>query len=184
VVEEAAELLKPARDELIRQAAQGDVVHNDDTGTRCYVSRANRWTSARVCLPAASCPPAWVGRLRCTSPDDQHAGENRAQHAGPPIPMCDALSRKCVASSIPKLYDGIRACAVTTVPFSCGPPYNACEEAFILARLYSEHVYFTSAAIRRALHSNPTHNKLLTVQPENVEQLVLRGEGPPKLDNG
>ena len=31
VVEEAAELLKPARDELIRQAAQGDVVHNDDT---------------------------------------------------------------------------------------------------------------------------------------------------------
>jgi len=31
VVEEAAELLKPARDELIRQAAQGEVVHNDDT---------------------------------------------------------------------------------------------------------------------------------------------------------
>jgi transposase len=31
VVEEAAELMKPARDELIRQAAQGEVVHNDDT---------------------------------------------------------------------------------------------------------------------------------------------------------
>jgi transposase len=29
--EEVAELLKPARDELIRQAAQGEVVHNDDT---------------------------------------------------------------------------------------------------------------------------------------------------------
>ena len=34
IVEEAAELLKPARDELIRQAAQGEVVHNDDTSMR------------------------------------------------------------------------------------------------------------------------------------------------------
>jgi hypothetical protein len=32
MAEEAAELLKPARDELIRQAAQGVVLHNDDTG--------------------------------------------------------------------------------------------------------------------------------------------------------
>src|SRR5438445_10783009 len=31
VVEVAAELLKPARDELIRQAAQREVLHNDDT---------------------------------------------------------------------------------------------------------------------------------------------------------
>ena len=34
IVEEAAELIKPARDELIRQAAQGEVVHNDDTSMR------------------------------------------------------------------------------------------------------------------------------------------------------
>src|SRR3954447_11883260 len=34
VVEEAAEVVKPARDELIRQAAQGEVVHNDDTSMR------------------------------------------------------------------------------------------------------------------------------------------------------
>jgi hypothetical protein len=34
IVEEAAQPLKPARDELIRQAAQGTVVHNDDTGMR------------------------------------------------------------------------------------------------------------------------------------------------------
>jgi hypothetical protein len=30
VVEEAAELIKPAHEELIRQAAQGEVLHNDD----------------------------------------------------------------------------------------------------------------------------------------------------------
>src|SRR5664279_122916 len=34
IVEEQAELLEPARDELIRQAAQGEVVHNDDTSMR------------------------------------------------------------------------------------------------------------------------------------------------------
>jgi transposase len=34
VVEEAAELVKPAGDELIRQAAQGEVVHNDDTSMK------------------------------------------------------------------------------------------------------------------------------------------------------
>ena len=34
VVAEAAELIKPARDELIRQAAQRDVLHNDDTSMR------------------------------------------------------------------------------------------------------------------------------------------------------
>ena len=34
IVEEAAELIKPARDELIRQAAQGKVLYNDDTSMR------------------------------------------------------------------------------------------------------------------------------------------------------
>jgi len=34
IVEEAAQVIKPARDELIRQAAQGTVVHNDDTSMR------------------------------------------------------------------------------------------------------------------------------------------------------
>jgi transposase len=34
IVEETAELIKPTRDELIRQAAQGKVLHNDDTSMR------------------------------------------------------------------------------------------------------------------------------------------------------
>ena len=34
IVEEAAEAIKPAHEELIRQAAQGEVLHNDDTGMR------------------------------------------------------------------------------------------------------------------------------------------------------
>jgi transposase len=34
IAEEAAQLIKPARDALIRQAAQGTVIHNDDTSMR------------------------------------------------------------------------------------------------------------------------------------------------------
>ncbi len=34
IAEGAARLIKPPRDELIRQAAQGTVVHNDDTSMR------------------------------------------------------------------------------------------------------------------------------------------------------
>jgi len=39
IVKEAAELIKPARDELIRQAAQGEVLHNDDTNMRVLALR-------------------------------------------------------------------------------------------------------------------------------------------------
>ena len=109
VVEEAAELLKPARDELIRQAAQGEVVHNDDTSMRVLRlvrepsdERTGVFTSGIV-----STGQGWKIALYFTG--SQHAGENladvlqqRAQHAGPPIQMCDALSR-----NVPKLAAGV-----------------------------------------------------------------------------
>ncbi|HEY6303196.1 MAG TPA: transposase [Terriglobales bacterium] len=109
VVEEAAELLKPARDELIRQAAQGEVVHNDDTSMRVLRlarepsdERTGVFTSG-----IASTGQGWKIALYFTG--RQHAGENladvlqqRAQHAGPPIQMCDALSR-----NVPKLAAGV-----------------------------------------------------------------------------
>jgi transposase len=109
VVEEAAELLKPARDELIRQAAQGEVVHNDDTSMRVLRltrepsdERTGVFTSGIV-----STGQGWKIALYFTGP--QHAGENladvlqqRVQHAGPPIQMCDALSR-----NVPRLAAGV-----------------------------------------------------------------------------
>ena len=94
VVEEAAELLKPARDELIRQAAQGEVVHNDDTSMRVLRltrepsdERTGVFTSGIV-----STGQGWKIALYFTGP--QHAGENladvlqqRAQPAGPPLSL-------------------------------------------------------------------------------------------------
>jgi transposase len=109
IVEEAAELIKPARDELIRQAAQGEVVHNDDTSMRVLrlareVSdeRTGVFTSGIV-----STGPGWKIALYFTG--RRHAGENmadvlqqRARPSSPPIQMCDALSR-----NIPKLPGGV-----------------------------------------------------------------------------
>jgi len=109
VVEEAAELIKPARDELIRQAAQGEVVHNDDTSMRVLRltreradERTGVFTSGIV-----STGQGWKIALYFTGP--KHAGENiadvlqqRAKHASPPIQMCDALSR-----NVPKLPTGV-----------------------------------------------------------------------------
>ncbi|HKF06527.1 MAG TPA: IS66 family transposase [Candidatus Sulfotelmatobacter sp.] len=109
VVEEAAELLKPARDELIRQAAQGEVVHNDDTSMRVLRlarepsdERTGVFTSGIV-----SAGPGWKIALYFTGP--QHAGENladvlqqRIKLASSPIQMCDALSR-----NVPKMAAGV-----------------------------------------------------------------------------
>jgi len=109
VVEETAELVKPARDELIRQAAQGEVVYNDDTSMRVLRlarepldERTGVFTSGIVST-GQGCKIAlyFTGR--------QHAGENladvlqqRVQHAGPAIQMCDALAR-----NVPKLAAGV-----------------------------------------------------------------------------
>jgi transposase len=104
IVEEAAELIKPARDELIRQAAQGEVVHNDDTSMRVLRlarepsdPRTGVFTSGIV-----STGPGWKIALFFTGA--KHAGENvaavfqrRAPELAAPILMCDALSRNLPA---------------------------------------------------------------------------------------
>ncbi len=109
IVEEAAELIKPARDELIRQAAQGEVLHNDDTSMRVLRlarepsdQRTGVFTSGIV-----STGPGWKIALFFTG--GKHAGENmadvlkrRAAELPAPIQMCDALSR-----NVPKLPGGV-----------------------------------------------------------------------------
>ncbi len=109
LLEAAAELLRPVLDDLIRQAAQGSVMHNDDTGMRILRlarepgdKRSGTFTSGIV-----SILDAWRIALFFTGP--KHAGENIAEvlkrrDRGLPavIQMCDALSR-----NTPKL-EGIK----------------------------------------------------------------------------
>jgi hypothetical protein len=97
--------IEPAYDELIRQAAQGDVLHNDDTsmpvlslrreiaGEADEATRTGIFTSGIVSTgEGRKMALFFTGR--------QHAGENlrdvltkRATTLKPPIQMCDALAR-------------------------------------------------------------------------------------------
>ena len=103
VVEEASDLLKPAGDELIRLAAQGELLHNDDTSMRILKlerppgdERSGVFTSGIVADGQYRIALFFTGA--------QHAGENlrdvlqkRAAELGPPVLMCDALSRNVPA---------------------------------------------------------------------------------------
>jgi transposase len=96
----AAKLIRPVLEELIRQAAQGSVMHNDDTGMRILRltrepgdKRTGTFTSGIVSMVGA-----WTIALFFTG--WKHAGENiaevlkqRARELPAPIQMCDALSR-------------------------------------------------------------------------------------------
>jgi transposase len=108
VVEEAAEVIKPVHDELIRQAAQGEVLHNDDTSMRVlHIEREPSDERTGVFTSGIlSTGQGWKIALYFTG--RQHAGENiadvlqqRDTELPSPIQMCDALSR-----NVPKLSAG------------------------------------------------------------------------------
>jgi transposase len=118
IVQAVAANLTPAFDELIRQAAQGDVLHNDDTTVKILElmgprgqpevlagpeeegddaddadERTGLFTSGVVALRDGH-------RVALFFSGRRHAGENlaevlklRAAELPPPIQMCDALSR-------------------------------------------------------------------------------------------
>ena len=103
IVEEAAELIKPARDELIREAAQGEVLHNDDTSMKVLALRRAIAEEAgeRTGIFTSGVVSTAEGRkIALFFTGRQHAGENlaevlkrRAAELPTPIQMSDALSR-------------------------------------------------------------------------------------------
>jgi transposase len=111
LMEAAAKWLKRILSEFIRQAAQGGVVHNDDTSMRVLQlvrttgdERTGVFTSGIVSICGG-----WKIALYFTG--WKHAGENladvlkqRAAELDAPIQMCDALSRNS-----PKLIETLMA---------------------------------------------------------------------------
>jgi transposase len=105
IVQEAARDLGPAYEELVRQAAQAKVVHNDDTpmtilehlaeneGRKQEGERTGTFTTGIVAAEGErQIALFYTGR--------EHAGENltkvlseREGQRGPPIQMCDGLDR-------------------------------------------------------------------------------------------
>jgi len=113
---EAAATLQPAMEELIRQAAQGAVLHNDDTSMPVLALRRNagQVDTDDAASDAAERTGVFTSGIVSTAQKQtialfftgrQHAGENladvlrqRAAELAPPLQMCDALSR-----NLPKL---------------------------------------------------------------------------------
>ncbi len=118
IVSAGAPNVKPVYEELIRQAAQGQVLHNDDTNVRILEFMGQRKKQESFDASDAEeggqrDPPARTGlfttgvvaisggeRIALFFSGSQHAGENlidvlkkRTADLPPPIQMCDALSR-------------------------------------------------------------------------------------------
>ena len=105
IVEEVAQLIQPVHDELIRQAAQGEVLHNDDTSMKVLSLRREKLredsSGERTGVFTSGIVSTQPGRrIALFFTGRKHAGENlsevferRAAELAPPIQMCDALSR-------------------------------------------------------------------------------------------
>jgi hypothetical protein len=118
IVQEVAEVLRPAFDELIRQAAQGELFCNDDTNMKILaLARASpqRVERAEGSSSSRDRTGLFTSGIVSTRPGGQrialfftgrrHAGENlarvlahRATGLPAPLQVCDALSR-----NVPKL---------------------------------------------------------------------------------
>ncbi len=118
IMSDTAAVVTPVYEELIRQAAQGEVVYNDDTTMKILELMGKR-AKAKALAEAEDAPERAPGAPKRTGiftsgvistnagrtialffTGRRHAGENlakvlghRAAALGPPIQMCDALSR-------------------------------------------------------------------------------------------
>jgi transposase len=102
IVAETAVTLQPALKELIRQAAQGEVAHNDDTSMRVLsLDRDADIAPERTGVFTSGIVWIYQGRrIALYFTGCKHAGENlaevlkqRSPDLPPAIQMCDALSR-------------------------------------------------------------------------------------------
>jgi transposase len=123
IVRDAAEQLVPVYAELIRQAAQGEVVFNDDTTVKILEFMGKRARQAALAEDGVEAPAKKNGaerrgmftsgivsssegrRIALFFSGRRHAGENladvlaqRTADLAPPIQMCDALSRNLPAN--------------------------------------------------------------------------------------
>ena len=100
IVKRTARPIKPARDELIRQAAQGEVVHNDDTSMRVLRLERDPKDERTGVFTSGIVSTSEGRKIALFFTGSQHAGENladvlkrRSAELPAPIQMCDALSR-------------------------------------------------------------------------------------------
>jgi len=112
IVEEVAVKIDPVYRELIRQAAQGDIIYNDDTVAK-ILSQMNildeKKKERKGLFTSGFASTAGNRKIALFVTGHNHAGENmadilkkRRSELSPPIQMCDGLSR-----NIPKEFKTI-----------------------------------------------------------------------------
>jgi transposase len=119
IVERTADQIHPVFSELMRQAAQGEILHNDDTTMKILANLQNNDSqdpsSRKGSFTTGVLAVRQERRMALFFTGPKHAGENMAQlleqRAGglsPPIQMCDALSR-----NVPKEFQTLLAHCLT-----------------------------------------------------------------------
>jgi hypothetical protein len=102
----AANLLTPVHAELVRQAAQGEVLFNDDTVMRILEKAPMAKEGRKAIYTSAILSRAGANRIALFITGHNHAGENleavlkhRAEGLSAPIQMCDALAANTVGEA-------------------------------------------------------------------------------------
>lgn len=102
IIESVADKIHPVYRELIRQAAQGHVLYNDDTTMKILslLKETEKETKRKGMFTSGILSECDVGKIALFFTGRSHAGENlakvlqrRESKKDPPIQMCDALSR-------------------------------------------------------------------------------------------
>jgi Transposase IS66 family. len=99
IVRDVAKKISPAYEELVKQAAQGDIIHNDDTTMR-ILNSVNSDTDRKGVFTTGILSIKEGKKIALFKTGSNHAGENitellrqRSTALPPPIQMCDGLSR-------------------------------------------------------------------------------------------
>ena len=101
IVEQVADRIYPVFEELKRQAAQGDVLYNDDTTIKILsLMKDNEKAERKGMFTTGILSTANNRKIALFFTGRKHSGENMADllkkrkpDSSPPIQMCDALSR-------------------------------------------------------------------------------------------
>src|SRR5207247_4727133 len=95
IVHDVAMVIQPAFHELLRQAAQGEVVYNDDTSVPVLALRRERVDGRTGVFTSGIVSTTDSRQIALYVPGPQHAGAHlatvlapRAATLPPPIPMC------------------------------------------------------------------------------------------------
>ncbi len=119
IVERTADQIHPVYRELARQAAQGEILQNDDTTMKILANLQNHDpqdpSSRKGSFTTGVLAVREERRMALFFTGPKHAGENmeklleqRARDLSPPIQMCDALSR-----NVPKEFETLLAHCLT-----------------------------------------------------------------------